>query len=169
MMRIFLIGFMGCGKSTMGKKLAQKLGYTFVDLDHEIEKSLGSTIGAYFASHGEDAFRELESETLKTFDYPANAVIATGGGAPCFFDNMDWMNENGLSLYIEMSPAALAKRLESGKDKRPLLKDLTEAQMIEFIENKLNERNVFYQRALLKINGINLTADAMRAAVLSWQ
>ncbi|MNY14082.1 Shikimate kinase [compost metagenome] len=153
----------------MGKKLAQKLGYTFVDLDHEIEKSLGSTIGEYFASHGEDAFRKLESETLKTFDYSANAVIATGGGAPCFFDNMDWMNENGLSIYIEMSPAALAKRLESGKDKRPLLKDLTEAQMIEFIEKKLNERNVFYQRALLKVNGINLTADAMRAAVLSWK
>ncbi|MEQ7800710.1 shikimate kinase [Pedobacter sp. ASV1-7] len=169
MMKIFLIGFMGCGKSTMGKKLAQKLGYTFVDLDHEIEKNLGSTIGAYFAGHGEDAFRKLESETLKTFDYPANVVIATGGGAPCFFDNMDWMNENGLSIYIEMSPAALAKRLESGKDKRPLLKDLTEAQMIEFIEKKLNERNVFYQRALLKVNGINLTADAMRAAVLSWQ
>jgi shikimate kinase len=169
MMKIFLIGFMGCGKSTMGKKLAQKLGYTFVDLDHEIEKNLESTIGAYFASHGEDAFRKLESETLKTFDYPANVVIATGGGAPCFFDNMDWMNENGLSIYIEMSPAALAKRLESGKDKRPLLKDLTEAQMIEFIEKKLDERNVFYQRALLKVNGINLTADAMRAAVLSWQ
>ncbi|MNH38318.1 shikimate kinase [compost metagenome] len=79
------------------------------------------------------------------------------------------MNENGLSIYIEMSPAALAKRLESGKDKRPLLKDLTEAQMIEFIEKKLNERNVFYQRALLRVNGIDLSADAMRAAVLSWK
>lgn len=160
---------MGCGKSTMGKKLAQKLGYTFVDLDHEIEKSLEGTIAEYFASHGEAAFRKLESETLKSFDYPANAVVATGGGAPCFFDNMEWMNDNGLSIYIEMSPAALAKRLENGKDKRPLLKDLNETQMVEFIENKLNERNPFYSRALLTVNGINLTADAMRAAVLSWQ
>lgn len=168
-MKIFLIGFMGCGKSTMGKKLAQKLGYTFIDLDHEIEKQLGTTIAEYFASHGENAFRKLESDTLKTFDYPANAVVATGGGAPCFFDNMDWMNENGLSVYIEMPASALAKRLESGKDKRPLLKDLNEVQMIEFIEGKLNERNVFYKRALISINGISLTADAMRAAILSWQ
>lgn len=160
---------MGCGKSTMGKKLAQKLGYTFIDLDHEIEKQLGTTIAEYFASHGENAFRKLESDTLKTFDYPANAVVATGGGAPCFFDNMDWMNENGLSVYIEMPASALAKRLESGKDKRPLLKDLNEVQMIEFIEGKLNERNVFYKRALISINGISLTADAMRAAILSWQ
>lgn len=160
---------MGCGKSTMGKKLAQKLGYTFIDLDHQIEQSLGTTIGEYFAAHGEAAFRKLESETLKTFTYPANAVIATGGGAPCFFDNMDWMNANGLSVYMEMSAAALAKRLEGGKDKRPLLRELNEAQMIEFIENKLTERNVFYKKALLTINGINLTADAMRALILSRQ
>lgn len=168
-MKIFLIGFMGCGKSTMGKKLAQKLGYTFIDLDQQIEKNLGTTIGEYFAAHGETAFRKIESETLKSFAYPANTVIATGGGAPCFFDNMDWMNENGLSMYIEMSPAALAKRLENGKEKRPLLRDLTEEQMVEFIENKLAERDVFYQRALLTISGINLTADAMRALILSRQ
>src|SRR5690349_8405249 len=108
-MKIFLIGFMGCGKSTMGKKLAVKLGYDFIDLDHQIEKNLGTTITAYFAENGEEAFRKLESETLKNFDYPSNSIIATGGGAPCFFDNMDWMNANGLSIYIEMPAAALAK------------------------------------------------------------
>lgn len=160
---------MGCGKSTMGKRLAQKLGYTFVDLDHQIEKSLGTTIGEYFAAHGEAAFRKLESETLKTFDYQVNTVVATGGGVPCFFDNMDWMNENGLSVYMEMPAAALAKRLEGGKDKRPLLKDMNEARMIEFIENKLAERDIFYKRALLTVNGINLSADAMRALILSRQ
>ena len=158
---------MGCGKSTMGKRLAQKLSYAFIDLDHQIEKELGMTIGEYFAIKGEAAFRRLESETLKTFDYPANAVIATGGGAPCFFDNIDWMNENGLSIYIEIPAAALAKRLESGKDKRPLLKDLNEAQMIEFIENKLTERDPFYKRALATISGINLSADTLRALILS--
>lgn len=168
-MRIFLIGFMGCGKSTMGKKLAVKLGYEFIDLDHQIELSIGTTIAEYFSVHGEAAFRKLESETLKTFDYPANSVIATGGGAPCFFDNIEWMNASGLSIYIEMPAAALAKRLESGKEKRPLLRDLNEAEMIEFIEKKLNEREVFYKRALLTVNGINLTADAMRAIILSRQ
>lgn len=153
----------------MGKKLAVKLGYEFIDLDHQIEKSLGTTIAAYFATHGEEAFRKLESETLKNFDYPANIVVATGGGAPCFYDNMEWMNTNGLSIYIEMPAAALAKRLEGGKEKRPLLRDLNEVQMIEFIESKLIERDVFYKRALVTVNGISLTADAMRAMILSRQ
>lgn len=157
---------MGCGKSTMGRKLAQKMGYAFIDLDHQIEKSLGITISEYFSKHGEAAFRKLESETLKTFDYPVNTVVATGGGAPCFFDNMEWMNSNGLSVYIEMTAAALAKRLESGKEKRPLLKDLDEAQMIKFIESKLDERTGFYKSALVTVNGINLTADEMSALIL---
>ncbi len=168
-MKIFLIGFMGCGKSTLGKKLAVKLGYDFVDLDHQIEKNIGTVIGTYFAEHGEAAFRKLESETLKTFDYPANAVIATGGGTPVFFDNMDWMNANGLTLYIEMSPAALAKRLENGKEKRPLLRDLHDDALIEFIENRLTERDVFYKRAALIMPGVDLNADAMRAVILSRQ
>jgi len=168
-MKIFLIGFMGCGKSTMGKKLAVKLGYDFIDLDHQIEKNLGTTITAYFAENGEEAFRKLESETLKNFDYPSNSIIATGGGAPCFFDNMDWMNANGLSIYIEMPAAALAKRLESGKEKRPLLKDLNEAEMVRFIEDKLTERERFYKRAGVTVNGISLSADAMRAMILSRQ
>lgn len=165
-MRVFLIGFMGCGKSTLGKKLAVKLGYDFIDLDHHIEKKLGISIGAYFSANGEDAFRELESETLKTFNYPENVIVATGGGAPCFFDNMDWMNANGLAVYIEMSAAALAKRLESGKEKRPLLKNLNEAEMIGFIESKLAERVGFYKRATIIVDGINLTADAMRLILL---
>jgi shikimate kinase len=168
MMKIFLIGFMGCGKSTLGKKLALKLGYDFIDLDHQIEKNVGTTIAAYFSANGEDAFRKLESETLKTFSYPNNVVVATGGGAPCFFDNMNWMNANGLSIYIEMPAAALAKRLENGKEKRPLLRGLNEAEMIRFIENKLAERDIFYKRAILTVNGINLSADAMRALILNY-
>lgn len=165
-MKVFLIGFMGCGKSTMGKRLAKKTGYTFIDLDQQLEKAMGMTIGAYFSEYGEAAFRTLESEMLQTFDYPPNAIVATGGGAPCFFDNIEWMNRNGLSVYIEMSPLALAKRLENGKDKRPLLKDLNETQMVEFIKSRLEERNVFYKRALLTVNGIDLTADALWSLIL---
>ncbi len=158
-MKIFLIGFMGCGKSTFGKKLAVKLGYDFIDLDHVLENEVGSNIGDYFASHGEAAFRALESKVLKEYNYPENCVVATGGGAPCYFDNMDWMNNNGTTLYIEMTPIALAKRLEKGKEKRPLLKDMNEEQLIGFIESKLAERNPFYKRAALNIEGINLTPD----------
>ena len=158
-MKIFLIGFMGCGKSTFGKKLALKLGYDFIDLDHVLENEVGSNIGDYFARHGEAAFRALESKVLKEYNYPENCVVATGGGAPCYFDNMDWMNNNGTTLYIEMTPIALAKRLEKGKEKRPLLKDMNEEQLIGFIESKLAERNPFYKRATLSIEGINLTPD----------
>lgn len=166
-MKIFLIGFMGCGKSTLGRKLATKLGYDFIDLDHQIEKLVGMPIGAYFAANGESAFRIFESKTLKEFNYPDNCVVATGGGAPCYFDNMQWINENGLSVYIEMPPAALAKRLESGKDKRPLLKDMNEEELIAFITSKLEERNPFYQQASQIVNGISLTPDALRVLVLS--
>jgi shikimate kinase len=165
-MKIFLIGFMGCGKSTLGRKLATRLGYTLIDLDQQIEKITKSTVADYFAANGEDAFRQLESSTLKEYVYPANSIIATGGGTPCYFDNMDWMNANGLTIYIEMKPYALAKRLEQGIAKRPLLSNLTEEGIIAFIENKLAERNPFYSRAAVTISGVNLTAEHLHAIVM---
>src|SRR5690606_36383247 len=119
-MKIFLIGFMGCGKSIFGKKLAAKIGCDFIDLDNQFEHVAGASIPEYFAAYGEEAFRKEESRILKTFDYPMHCVVATGGGAPCYFDNIDWMNSKGLTIYIEMSPIALAQRLENGKARRPL-------------------------------------------------
>jgi shikimate kinase len=166
-MKIFLIGFMGCGKSTLGRKLATRLGYTLIDLDHQVEKIANSTIANYFSANGEEAFRKLESETLKTLDYPKNCVVATGGGTPCYFDNMDWMNANGLTIYIEMTPLALAKRLEQGISKRPLLSNLSEEGIVHFIENKLEERNVFYKKAKYSLNGINLTPEQIHALILA--
>lgn len=166
-MKIFLIGFMGCGKSTLGRKLATKLGYDFIDLDQQIEKQVGMSIGAYFAANGEAAFRAFERKTLQEFNYPSNCVVATGGGAPCYFDNMEWINNNGTSVYIEMSATALARRLENGKDKRPLLKDMNSEELIHFIEHKLEERNPFYLQASLKVNGISLSPDDLRALILS--
>lgn len=150
-------------KSTMGRKLARKLGFDFIDLDHEIELAAGTSISSYFAANGEAAFRELERRILQGFAYPDNCIVATGGGAPCYFDNMDWMNSNGITVYMEMSPAALAKRLEKGKDKRPLLKGLNEEQMVAFIGGKLAERRDFYRRASMIAEGSSLTADALSA------
>ncbi len=164
-MKIFLIGFMGCGKTTLAKKLASRLSYQLLDLDLEIEKRAGMPIGAYFAAHGENAFRLLESETLKTMDYMADAVIATGGGAPCHFDNMEWMNQQGLTIYMEMAPAALARRLEKGKAKRPLLKDLDQAGILHFIEQKLQERKPWYHQAQLIVSGVNLDAASMEKLI----
>ncbi|MCR8561263.1 shikimate kinase [Mucilaginibacter sp. BJC16-A38] len=156
---IFLIGFMGCGKTTLGRKLASRLGYEFMDLDHILEAQAGMSIAEYFSSFGEDAFRKLESEVLKQTKYPEHAVISTGGGLPCFFDNMEWINAHGRSLYIQLSPKTLADRLEHEKVTRPLLRDKHGDALIAFIGEKLLEREPFYKQATVTANGLSLTAE----------
>lgn len=154
---IFLIGFMGCGKTTLGRKLASRLGYEFMDLDDILEAKVGMTIAEYFSAFGEDAFRKLESEVLKQTEYPENAVVSTGGGLPCFFDNMDWMNAHGKTVYIKLSPKTLANRLENEKDQRPVLRDHGD-NLGAFITGKLAERDKFYDRASIIADGLSLTA-----------
>lgn len=156
---IFLIGFMGCGKTTLGRKLASRLGYEFIDLDHVLEAQADMTIAEYFSSFGEDAFRKLESEVLKHTKYPEHAVISTGGGLPCFFDNMEWINAHGRSLYIQLSPKTLADRLEHEKISRPLLRDKHGDVLIAFIGEKLLEREPFYNQATVIANGLSLNAE----------
>lgn len=156
---------MGCGKSTFGRKLATQMNYDFVDLDHLFERTTGTSIAEYFKANGEEAFRKEESRILKSYDYPTNCVVATGGGAPCYFDNMDWINRNGTSVYIQMSPTALAQRLEKGKAKRPLLRDLNNTEIVDFIEHKLAERAGYYERALITINGIDISIEQLRASL----
>jgi shikimate kinase len=158
---IFLIGFMGSGKTTLGRKLASKMGYEFIDLDHKLEQKVELSIAEYFTLFGEDSFRKLESEVLKKNPYPENAVISTGGGLPCYFDNMDWMKEHGKTVYIKLSPKTLADRLENGKEERPLLQDKHGDQLVAFIEQKLAERESFYSQANIVADGISLTADRL--------
>lgn len=154
-MKIFLVGFMGCGKSTKAKQLANLLDCPVIDIDAVIVAQQGISIAEYFAVNGETAFRELESETLKSFDYPATCVVATGGGLPCFFDNMQWMNENGITVYLEMTPPQLVSRLHN-REKRPLIKGMDDEQLLAFIIGKLEERNAFYQQSKLVINAFDL-------------
>lgn len=156
---IFLIGFMGSGKTTLGRKLASRLGYMFMDLDHIFEAQEGMTIGEYFAKYGEDAFRQLESEVLKNNPYPENAVIATGGGLPCFFDNIEWMNAHGKTIYIKLAPKTLADRLQNEKDERPLLRERHGEALVQFIAEKLEEREPYYNKANIIANGLSLTAE----------
>ena len=155
---IFLVGFMGCGKTTLGRKLSSRLGYGFMDLDHVLEAKEGMTIADYFKKFGEDAFRKLESEVLKQTVYPEHAVISTGGGLPCFFDNMDWMNAHGKTVYIKLSPKTLAERLENEKEERPLLREKHGETLVAFISDKLRERETFYNKASIIADGISLTA-----------
>jgi shikimate kinase len=161
-MRIFLIGFMGCGKTTLGKRLAQKMSCDFIDLDHQLEQETGMSVADYFSSNGEEAFRLLEKQTLNTLHFPTNCIISTGGGTPCYHDNMEFMNRNGITIYLNMPPAALAKRLEHGKYKRPLIAHLDESELVNFIEAKLKERAPFYKRSFLTVNGINITPERVK-------
>ena len=152
---VFLVGFMGCGKTTWGKKIAQALSLPFVDLDHEIVAHIGMTIPEYFKLYGEDAFRELEREYLRKQEN-RKAIISTGGGTPCYFDNMNWINTHGISLYLYHTPKSLWSRLsQSDANKRPLLKGLTSEELLTFIETKLEERAPFYDQATIKFEQIH--------------
>jgi shikimate kinase len=149
---IFLVGMPSSGKSTLGRKLARLLNYEFVDMDKLIVDDQGMTIPAIFSSKGEDHFREVESRILKTLLPDQSYVVATGGGVPCFFDNMDYIKANGLSIFLDIPPHILAERIENhGKDDRPLLSGLTELE--EELTKKYEYRLPFYSRADLTIPG----------------
>jgi len=151
---------MGCGKSTKAKQLANRLACEVVDLDAVMVAQEGKSIAEYFAEHGEAAFRKLEQETLKNYPYPETCVIATGGGLPCFFDNMEWMNANGKTIYLKMTPPQLVSRLHN-REKRPLLKGMDDEQLLAFIETKLAERNTFYNQAQLVVNAFDLDIEEL--------
>ena len=155
-MRIFLIGFMGCGKSSLGKRLANKLNLEFVDLDNEIERIHGKSISSIFQIEGEVKFRFYENEQLDRVCELKNIVVSTGGGTPCFSDNMKIINETGVSIYIKMSSESLLYRLVNSKKDRPLVKNMTYFELQKFISRKLNEREVFYNQANLVVKGENL-------------
>ena len=135
--KIILIGFMGCGKSTLGKKLANRLNIPFIDSDNEIEKIHKKTVGEIFGEHGESGFREMEMEFINTLDSLDGFVLATGGGMPCFNDAMTQLNEIGETFYLERSAKELAHRLSHAKKKRPLIEGLSNDDLLEFIEDKL--------------------------------
>ncbi|HEY9196369.1 MAG TPA: shikimate kinase [Mucilaginibacter sp.] len=164
-MKYFLVGFMGCGKTTWGRKLAARLGYEFIDLDHALEEKAGMSIAEYFSSFGEDAFRKLESDVLKQTAYPENVVVSTGGGLPCFFDHMAWMNAHGETIYIKLSPKTLADRLENSKTIRPVLQGKKGDELVEFISGKLAEREGFYLQAQHHVEGIDMSVEKLEGAI----
>lgn len=159
--RIFLIGYMGSGKTTLGKRLAARLGYAFIDLDYAFEEQQGISIAQYFTQHGEYAFRQGESALLKQIVYPPKSIISTGGGLPCFFDNMAWMNANGQTVYIKLNAKVLAARLENGKEERPLLREKNGDELVAFIDEKLNEREPYYSKAHLMVSDMNLSVEKL--------
>lgn len=160
-MKVFLIGFMGSGKTTIGKKLASYLKYEFIDLDRLIELRAGMSIANFFDMHGEQAFRELEMEVLRNTAISGNAIIATGGGAPCYRDNMEWMNAEGLTAYLSLPAKALANRLEHSKAERPLIRNLRGEELVKFISDKLAGREEYYKKARFEVSASDLTAERL--------
>jgi shikimate kinase len=156
---IFLVGFMGNGKTHWGKLWAAESGLDFFDLDHVIEAEEQKTIATIFEENGEAYFRQKETDTLKTFAQKTNCIIACGGGTPCFNNNMQWMNEHGTTVYLAATPADIYKRVIGEQDKRPLIKNLSPEALLEFIEKKLQERAPVYNTAkiILPVTGINAT------------
>ena len=146
-MKIYLIGFMGSGKSTIGRRLASVLGFDFVDTDRFIEMQHASTINEIFTQQGEAAFRKMERDLLQKLQQHEFAVISTGGGLPCYDDNLDLMLASGKVAYLKTSPKTLTHRLLRSQNERPLIKEKTESELLQYIVEKLNEREHFYNRA----------------------
>lgn len=147
MERIFIIGYMGSGKTTVGKRLAKSLSLSFIDLDAYIENKYRKTVSALFAEKGEDGFRKVENQSLREVAEFEDVVISTGGGTPCFFDNMEVMNRAGVTIYIEADPEDLAAHLLASKTVRPLIAGKPKDELIPFITEHLARRECYYNKA----------------------
>ena len=154
-MRIYLVGYMGCGKSTIGRKIADLLGISFVDLDKYIEERYFKSVPAIFAEEGEKGFREKERNSLLEVSQFENVVVGTGGGAPCFFDNMEVMNNNGVTVYIAPDTEVLATRLLKSRTERPLIVGKSHEELISFINDALQKRALYYEKSKIIIRGEN--------------
>ncbi|MBQ9665858.1 MAG: shikimate kinase [Bacteroidaceae bacterium] len=147
MTRIILIGYMGAGKTTIGKVLAREVGLEFYDLDNYIEDRFHKKIPDIFAEKGEEGFREIERKMLHEVAEFENIIISCGGGTPCFFDNMEYMNSRGETVFLNASPEVLKEHLKMGKTVRPLIQGKTEEELVAYIKESLQKRLPFYRQA----------------------
>lgn len=166
MKRIFLIGYMGAGKTTIGKVLAREMNVEFFDLDWYIEDRFRKKIPEIFAEQGESGFRELERKMLREVGEFENVVISCGGGTPCFFDNVEYMNAQGETVYLDASPAVLKEHLLMGKSQRPLIAGKSPEELEDYIKQSLEGRLPFYTKAKhsVQVNVIH-TKDEIKGYV----
>lgn len=156
---------MGAGKTYLGRQLAEKLDFAFVDLDELIVERAEKSIPDIFAEEGEAAFRALELGCLRSLGESEEMVIACGGGTPCYFDNMDWMLENGTTIFLDTAVDLLYQRLKPEIEKRPLLADKSEDELVLYLEEKIEERLPFYSKASLIIKQENTSSDVLQQIV----
>ncbi|MEO6882890.1 MAG: shikimate kinase [Bacteroidia bacterium] len=161
-MNIFLIGYMGSGKSTVGKKLATKLNRPFIDLDQYLEKKENRSIAEIFETEGEGKFREKERVYLQEICAQDNTIVALGGGTVCFFDNLKLIHSHGISIYLKASVDTIFNRLKNAKTKRPLLEKFSsDEEFKEYISIHLSSRETFYSQATYKVKAKNINVDEL--------
>lgn len=159
MKRIFLVGYMGAGKTTIGKVLSKMAGLTFIDLDYYIEGRFRKTVSQLFAERGEEGFRTIEHNMLHEVAEFEDVLVSTGGGTPCFFDNMAFMRQQGTTIYLQVSVEELAKRLELCKQTRPVLRNRSGEELSAFIAESLAARAPFYEQAQIVFNADQLMTE----------
>lgn len=170
MRNVFLIGYMGVGKTTIGKLLSAELNVEFIDLDKYIENRYRKTIHELFDKKGEDGFRKIEREMLHEVATFQNVLISTGGGTPCFYDNMIYMNKMGVTVYVKASVEQLVSRLLASKNARPLIQNKSPYELKEFVTQHLAQRQTYYSQAniiyenehLVSLAHVNKSVDAIK-------
>jgi shikimate kinase len=165
-MRLFIVGYMLSGKSTFGKKLAKLLNYTFVDTDKYIENLYKLSVEGIFNKYGEKVFRVLEKKIIEDLKQMDNIVVSTGGGFVCFNDNMKWIKENGVSIYLKLTPEAIISRHKVAKRPRPLLQNKNDKELLEFIRQTLREREFYYQQSDFIFDALNLKPEEIIKIIL---
>ena len=170
MRNVFLVGYMGVGKTTIGKLLSVEMNMQFIDLDKYIESRYRKTIQELFDKKGEDAFRKIEREMLHEVATFQNVLISTGGGTPCFYNNMEYMNKMGVTVYVKASVEQLVSRLLASKNARPLIQNKSPQELSEFVTQHLGQRQEFYSQAnvtyenefLVSLAHVSKSVDAIK-------
>ena len=161
-MKIFLIGFMGSGKTHWGRYLSQKLGIPFFDLDEQVVEHAGKPIPEIFATEGEELFRLQEKDVLHLItESHESFVMACGGGSPCYFNNIEYVQQSGTTVWINTAPEILFQRLVKEKEKRPLIKELSDEQLRSFIGKKYADRRIYYEQADIIIDDEPVQLDKL--------
>ncbi len=160
-MNIFIIGFMGSGKTHWGRIWAAKEKLSFFDLDSEVEHAFKMSVSAIFEEKGEEKFRELERYHLRKFVSKTNFILATGGGTPCFDENLEWMKLHGKVFYLKAEPELILEKVLNEVEKRPLLKDVNPSELLFFIQKKLAEREPVYSQATVILEASELNENSL--------
>ena len=151
MNRIYLVGYMGAGKTTTARRLAQRMGWEVVDTDALFEEKYKISVNDFFNKYDEPLYRKLESEVLKATESLEHVVVSTGGGTACYFDNMEWMNQHGLTVFMRISPQAAVDRVIHSRHKRPLAEGKSEEELTEFVNRHYASRMPFYEQAQITV------------------